>query len=262
METKIPCEITLSNAEIRDLLENLQYLEDQETALKNQIRSIACKISKFILGTDAMNLIFPEFDARNSVSLILNQGDDLKDSSSKIIPFPGMNFQGNEFEINLPSTFLPILASPGLSLPEHIPDFRPSLQRDGLILLSWDKRITEKGDLYTAYWVTSVGTPRFYASKPLCLTDFFSARPDHKSYAAEDGIEFYGQEAPEYVVHVAPELMKSNPKHGELRRAHISQLKYQGSEVNFNHKYLLKTERKRTMLPKKNNKGGSRGRAS
>jgi len=151
------------------------------------------------------------------------------------------------------SGITPILALPGTPLPANIPDYRPMLQRDGLILLAWDKRLTETGERYTAYWVTSVGIPRFYASKPLGLMDFSFARPDRKSYAAEDGIEFYGQEAPEYLVHVAPELMMSNPRHGELRSAHISKLKHEGNKVNFSYEYLLKTEKKRSLPAKKQN---------
>ena len=145
----------------------------------------------------------------------------------------------------------PILAIPGKSLPRGIYDYRPLLQRDGLILLAWDKRMTETGERYTAYWVTSTGICRFYASMPLSSKNFASARPDHKSYAAEDGIEFYGQEAPDYMVHIAPELMKSNPRHMELRLNHINVLKQQGSEVDFNYKFLLKTEKNRNLPPKK-----------
>ena len=162
-------------------------------------------------------------------------------TSPKIIPFPS------------PSTFnakarLPsgrLNAMPGKLLPDGLADCRPLLQRNGLILLSWDKRITETGERYTAYWVTSSGTPRFYASKALLSYDFPSARPDHKSYAAEDGIEFYGQQAPVYIAHVAPELMMSNPHHAELRLTHIQILKEQGSTVDFNYKYLLKTDKEK-----------------
>jgi len=154
-------------------------------------------------------------------------------------------------DIRLPSGRL--MAAFGETLPRGLVDYRPLLQRDGLILLSWDKRITEMGDRYTAYWVTSFGPPRFYASRPLPPENFPSARPDHKSYAAEDGIEFYGQQAPAYVVHVAPELMMDNPHHGELRIAHIQTLKEQGSAVDFAYKYSLKTEKgKKQGQPDKN----------
>ena len=155
---------------------------------------------------------------------------------------------------------IPLLAGPGKYLPSDIPDYRPLLQRDGLILLAWDKRNTEMGERFTAYWVTSMGIPRFYASKLHSPEDFFMARPDHKSYAAEDGIEFYGQEAPVYMVHVAPELMMSNPRHGELRLAHIQILKYSGSDVDFDYKYLLTIDKKRD-LPLKKNKDEHQQRA-
>jgi len=144
-----------------------------------------------------------------------------------------------------------ILATPGAPLPEGLDDCRPDLQRDGLILLSWDKRRTERGEYYTAYWVTSVGIPRFYASLPLNKEEFPFACPNHKSYAAEDGIEFYGQDAPLYVVHVAPELMMHNPQHRKLRLEHIQMLKEQGSAADFNYVYLLKTEKRRDLMNKK-----------
>ena len=181
----------------------------------------------------------------------------LAEPPSNIIPFPvdrvlaeksvPVNRQAkNErriIDMTLPSGCL--LATPGEALPAGLTDYRPLLQRDGLILLSWDKRITEMGERYTAYWVTSIGIPRYYASKALPQDDFPSARPDHKSYAAEDGIEFYGQDAPLYVVHVAPELMLNSPQNGNLRTAHAQLLKEQGSTVDYDYKYLLKTEKEK-----------------
>jgi hypothetical protein len=145
----------------------------------------------------------------------------------------------------------PVNAAPGKPLPNNIEDYRPLLQRNGLILLSWDKQSTEMGDRYTAYWVTSVGVPRFFASKAIPSEFFFLARPDHKSYAAEDGIDFYGQKAPELMVHVAPELMMHNPRHGELRAEHIKTLRQLGSEVDFDFKFLLTAGRKRRLLLRK-----------
>ena len=179
----------------------------------------------------------------------------------KIIQFPGPKSvsshttgYGANSEVR-PLNFSIFQAEPGKPLPFEIPDFRPELQRNGLILLGWDWRITESGGVYTAYWVTSAGTARYYASKPLSLDNFYSARPDHKSYAAEDGIEFYGQDSPVYMVHVAPELMMSNPRHGELRKEHIKALKRLGSKVDFSYKYLLKTEKKRKAISKNHQAG-------
>ena len=164
-------------------------------------------------------------------------------ASSNIIPFARSG--SDNFLQSHPIAVKPLFGIPGKPLPSDVPDCRPLLQRDGLILLAWDMRITENGELYTAYWVTSIDVPRFYASKRFVLKDFPSACPDRKSYAAEDGIEYYGQSAPDYLVHIAPELMKSNPRHRDLRADHINMLKSLGSNVNFNYKYLLQTEKKK-----------------
>jgi len=202
-------------------MQNLQNLLDQVSLLEARISTMTAKLNKF-----SENLEEPKTETR---------------CSSSIIPFPGTFSRKTDKQPIL----APFNGKPGVFLPPGIPDFRPHLQRNGLILLAWDKRITEKGKLYSAYWVTSSGIPRYYASKPLRIQDFTSASPDHKSYAAEDGIEFYGQDAPAYIVHVAPELMMSNPRHVELRASHIKTLKRQGSKVDFNYKYLLKTDKNR-----------------
>jgi hypothetical protein len=177
------------------------------------------------------------------------------EEKSNIIPFPVKDPQGayrtpkpknTLFPVSLPPPFLvPILAKPGTPLPESIPDFRPMLQRDGLILLSWDKRITDNGERYTAYWVTSAGICRYYASEALDSKDFASAQPVRKSYAAEDGIEFYGQSEPCYIVHVVPELMMSNADHVVERSMCIKKLKALGVQSDFDYVYLLTRERKK-----------------
>jgi len=267
MNLKIPYEISVNSADIMDLLDDLSDLADQGTALRQQITKITSIICKFGLDTKGPEIPFTKQDSCEPVNFISPQKKETRHtavSPAKIIPFPGPNNRDTNSDHLSNKTshgLTPIMALPGIPLPAHIPDYRLMLQRDGLILLAWDKRHTETGDRFTAYWVTSIGIPRFYASKPLCLVDFFNAHPDHKSYAAEDGIEFYGQEAPEYLVHVAPELMMSNPKHGELRSAHINKLKHLGNKANYNYKYLLKTEKKRTLLSKKHDTG-PHGRAS
>jgi len=220
-------------AEIKELLKSLQDLADELSRLENKISRMS------VSSNQNANSVIENF------SPVFEQSgfESAASVKSNIIPFSGSHV----YEISHTKQYLSslsYLAAPGSSLPVGISDFRPVLQRDGLILLGWDKRFNETGECYTAYWVTSAGIPRFYASKPLLLTDFPFANPDHKSYAAEDGIEFYGQKAPAYIVHVAPDLMMSNPRHRELRAAHISMLKNLGSKVNFNYKYLLKNEKK------------------
>ena len=169
----------------------------------------------------------------------------------RIIPFPGvelnktfhdLGYSHNNEKQNI------ISGRPGEKLPESIPDFRPYLQRDGLILLSWDKRLYSKGALYTAYWVTSTGIHRYYASPALHIEDFTQAIPDRKSYAAEDGIDYYGENSPLYIVHVAPELMMNSHIKKAQRPEHIEKLKSLGIQVDFGYNYLLTREKKRQLM--------------
>jgi hypothetical protein len=238
------------NAEMKELVKSLHDLANEISRLESQITRMS--VSSHQSTNSVIKSLLPAFQ---QYGFPATEG-----SRSNIIPFPVSSFgAGGGHEIsrtkqNIAS--LPYLATPGSKLPPEIPDFRAALQRDGLILLGWDKRFTEIGERFTAYWVTSVGIPRYYASRPLLPEDFPFANPDHKSYAAEDGIEFYGQKAPAYIVHIAPDLMMSNPRHGELRTAHINMLKLQGSKVNFNYIYLLKTEKnKKPGNPSKNKAG-------
>ena len=217
-----------------ELAQNLRDLTDQFTEMTGKLSEIDHDL-KTLKG-------FPSLVKQDITPSHYN----IAGGPSNIILFPSAIEEPYRRKRFRPS---PFLAIPGKSLPPGILDYRSYLQRNGLVLLSWDKRMTERGELYTAYWVTSVGTPRFYASRPLSVKDFSSACPDHKSYAAEDGIEFYGQEAPDYMVHVAPELMMSNPRHGELRQVHIKTLKNQGSKVDFDYKYLLTAEKNKHLPP-------------
>lgn len=266
----------------RDHAHNLRKLAEQVSHLGTQVTNIANRLSIITGKFESLNDSSADLPARKSSivklghesafterknhSLNNNTGKKILSDHCKIIPFEKNHSPlVSEADTNDPApqffkAISPFLAAPGIHLPMQIADFRPVLQRDGLILLAWDMRKTEMGDRYTAYWVTSIGIPRFSASKLLPLPDFPSARPDHKSYAAEDGIEFYGQEAPLYMVHVAPELMMSNPQHRELRQAHINTLKEQGVTVDFNYKYLLSSE-KHQYLPHRKAKHESRHQA-
>ena len=221
------------------LLKHLLDMEEQLQRLENEMKKISGKME------------IPEKKPKPLGPSPYSSAPDSYSTSStnsNIIYFPGV-----KEKMGIVSSLFQ--AKPGEDLPMEIPDFRPDLQRDGLILLAWDWRITERGGLYTAYWVTSTSVPRYYASKALKMEDFFTARPDHKSYAAEDGIEFFGQDAPAYMVHVAPELMMSNPRHEEQRKVHIKLLKKLGSKLDFNYKYLLKTEKKRRAISGNNQAG-------
>ena len=196
-------------------------------AFLNQISEMENRIAKL---NDKLSKLEEKIEGQNS-----------PESPCKILRFPLPDKSGFR---QPPGSFAHLYALPGNQLPPEIPDFRPFLQRDGLILLGWNKTSTEIGERFTAYWVTSSGLPRYFASKPFPQDKFIFAKPHHKSYAAEDGIEFYGQPPPVYIIHVAPELLKSNPQHDELRFAHIKILKDMGSNVDFNYRYLLTAEKK------------------
>ena len=246
--------------QLKDSKNNLEEMTSKICHLQNRLKKIAG-----ILDNVERHLeILDAYSVKNSSRETAFSGrplfskkpyspcaiNNFRELPSNIILFPDPN-KDDLSRRRESRAFAPFPAKPGSPLPPEIPDYRPHLQRDGLILLAWDKRMTEKGELYTAYWVTSAGIPRFYASRPLPSKDFPGARPHHKSYAAEDGIEFYGQDAPACLVHVAPELMKSNPMHRELRHSHIKMLKQMGSVVDFDYKYLLKTDKDKSLPSKK-----------
>ena len=271
-------------AEIADQINFLKYMADQVSAFSAHITKISDNITKYdrdlkILdnvsidrpaGESAAVPIKPEKTAGCNTPFLPNNPERRRESPkpcssglprnvpgsgnlSNIIPFPARGFctarDCARGLVNSGSNVL--LAAPDAAFPAGVPDFRSQLQRDGLILLAWDKRMTEAGERYTAYWVTSVGIPRYYASKQFSCDEFPFAVPDHKSYAAEDGIEFFGQQAPLSLVHVAPELMMSNPRHSELRQPHIRMLKLRGSLTDYDYKYLLTKEKKRQLSCRK-----------
>jgi hypothetical protein len=91
----------------------------------------------------------------------------------RIIPFPIPNFSENlKKPEDKPPRKEPVLVSalPGVELPPQYPDFRPFLQRDGLILQSWAKWNMWANGLepcYIVHWITSAParSPRRYASR-------------------------------------------------------------------------------------------------
>jgi hypothetical protein len=219
-------------AALMDKVKMLQELSDQAYHLETQIKGIVSGILSFEKGHPKSGQPRPKMPQR----------------PSNIIPFPGPLTKAvpvKNHRYKLLPFLIPIAGQPDKSLPAAIPDFRPLLQRDGLILLSWDNRISELGERYTAYWVTSAGPCRYYASRALNRRDFALANPDHKSYAAEDGIEYYGQTSPSYVVHVAPELMMNSPVHIKQRPEHIKKLRDMGNKADFEYRFLLSNSRNR-----------------
>ena len=109
--------------------QNLQDLKFRISNLENQIAKVASSLSKY--HQDAK--ILP------AISIKTPQSGMAVRKASNIIPFPGTNRQKPEKKPH------PFLCRPGTPVPPQLTDFRPVLQRHGLILLGWDIRISEKG---------------------------------------------------------------------------------------------------------------------
>jgi hypothetical protein len=262
-------ESTQNQHEIRRFLNEkiraLRDLSDQSYHLASQIKKMASRLNNhenrgYNQGESSARSLSGSFQGTipgSTFDSCLGFGGEARRPTAKIIPFPVQNTVPvpdktitrsagfKEFRSSVFPFLMPISGMPEQKLLESIPDFRPQLQRDGLILLSWDKRNTEMGERYTAYWVTSSGTWRYYASDSLDRTNFAFAQPVRKSYAAEDGIEFHGQRPPSYIVHVAPEFMMNYRDTEDFRPEHIKILKKLGIMNNFEYKYILTRERKK-----------------
>jgi len=66
----------------------------------------------------------------------------------------------NDHEVQQGYEKVEVINAPyGTALPDNVPDFRETLQRDGLILIKWEKRISDEGTFYNVLWVQS-GTGR------------------------------------------------------------------------------------------------------
>jgi hypothetical protein len=224
---------------LMDRARALQELSDQALYVEKQIVKIAGQLTRI------------ENTLNDKNAALSKERPFFGERKSNIIPFPVRNVAPAGRGSSQFGYLVPILARPGEALPYTIPDFRGMLQRDGLILLSWAKKHTEMGERYTAYWVTSQGINRYYASADLDASHFTSAIPVSKSYAAEDGIEFYGQNSPAYIVHVAPELMMSRRQAEDQRPEHIKKLQALGTGADYNYHFLLTKKRKRAALRKK-----------
>jgi hypothetical protein len=122
-------------------------------------------------------------------------------------------------------------ALPGEPVPKGIPDMRPLLQRDGLILLGWDYSCYR----YTAYWITSAGWIRIYQSEPVRETDLPAAAPAHLATSHEIG---WGSD---YAVLVAPELFERHSSHRTQwyrdLEAHIKKLQELGIASDFDYEF-------------------------
>jgi hypothetical protein len=133
-------------------------------------------------------------------------------------------------------------------------DFRPLLQRDGLILLSWARWEDWNGSLerrYIVTWATAQGKCHHYASRPIPEKDMASAVPERRAdryfYRGLYGngynydIDKYPEERiADYLYLTAPFDLTNKTIPGFIRV-----LKALGSTVNFDVAYTLTQEREK-----------------
>ena len=135
----------------------------------------------------------------------------------------------------------------GVPLPEGRPDFREALQRDGLVLVKWEKRVSGKGAFYSVQWAKSRGeNRRKYWSR--------SMPEDEVPYAAPCGCSRgfsyshnYGDPC-EYTVEVAPGDVMNGP-FSEYHK-YVQGLKSLGLKADFDHDFDLTTETRNRFLEK------------
>jgi hypothetical protein len=96
----------------------------------------------------------------------------------------------------------------GSPLPECYPDFREALQRNGLLLILWEKLIGKEGTFYDVLWAKSSGGKRNTSWSG-------NVREEEIPYVMPDDHTDYAYHAPKlkiaYTVNVAPESVLHGP---------------------------------------------------
>ena len=134
---------------------------------------------------------------------------------------------------------------PGQKLPEGYTDYRPLLQRDGLILYAWEIHDEE----IRIVWITANRGMYKYQAWADNEKDLETICPE-KKYA----IDRWNSDAnkPDFIIYAAPSGLSANTK-----TAFIAKLKEAGSTVNFDYVFSLgkqKVEYERTVLDRIENR--------
>jgi hypothetical protein len=119
-------------------------------------------------------------------------------------------------------------------------DFRPVLQRDGLILLGWSRweEVRADGPCYVVHWL-SVCNGRRYATHFLTGAELETANPQRKGSYFLDMIKWNDRMEADYIYFVAPERISKEEIPGLIER-----LKAMGVTVDFTFHYSMDRVRK------------------
>jgi hypothetical protein len=149
----------------------------------------------------------------------------------------------NEEEESLKETV--IEASYGSPFPDCYPDFREALQRDGLLLVLWEKRIGKEGTFYNVLWAKSCGRKRYTAWSG-------NIREEEIPYVMPGDNTDYSYREPKlktvYTVKVAPENVLHGPI-SELTK-YVQSLKDFGIKVDFEYNFIFAAEKRTRFLEK------------
>jgi len=121
-----------------------------------------------------------------------------------------------------------IEAMPGESLPENCPDYRPFLQRDGLILFSWEIY----GDCVKIVWLSTAGGMKKYQAWIDDEGDLPTISPERRYHEGYDLCS--GEREADFIIYAAPPDLTAN-----TRSAFIAKLKTAGVSVNFDYEFTL-----------------------
>jgi len=121
-----------------------------------------------------------------------------------------------------------IEAMPWEPLPEKCPDYRPYLQRDGLILFSWEIH----GDEIRIVWLAANGGMRRYQTLIDNESELTTICPE-KKYTV-DHYHCHTLREPDFIIYAAPPSLTAN-----TRNAFIAKLKAAGVSINFDYEFTL-----------------------
>ena len=172
-----------------------------------------------------------------------------------VIPFPTSytgpkeNPEASEPEQEeTPAKSQEIYAPYGDPLPEGIEDYREVLQRNGLVLICYQKLASREGTFFDVLWAQSCGTTRAR------VTNWSGAiREENLSYVMPlDAIvnykyhEFHAKLKIIYTVNVAPESVLNGPLSGFY--TYVQSLKDAGMKNDFDYNFIFAAEKRNRFL--------------
>jgi len=131
-----------------------------------------------------------------------------------------------------PEKPIKIEVMPGEPVPEGFTDYRPYLQRDGLILLAWET----SGDLIKIVWLCSNGNMNKYQTITDDKNKLSTICPDKRYAYNRWGLQY--KEQPDFIIYAAPPDLTVN-----TRDAFIAKLKASGVSTNFDYEFSLSKQK-------------------